>query len=497
MKKIFILFSILLIGVTSCDKTFKDLDVPNYNSPNQDQVYANVEDFPTLLKGAYKTWWNHNIGTNPNFALAPASETMTTGYGSWGSTPYYQVPRETVPNQDGDPVLFPTCGGWFGYYQAIPTVNNILKKVEIEGEKVEVGEDDYTQSVRAHAYFLQGVLYGHLALLYDKAFLLTEETNINEFDYEFTSYQDMMDFAIGRIDKAIEICENNEFDDPIDMIPGHTFNDVSLGKFINSSAARLLAYNARTADETQQVDWQKVLTYTENGIDQDFNVQMEPGWKGKAISRDEYSYLDVTLWGWTRVHQRIIHMMAPDDPAAEYPWPYGESALGEVQNSPDQRFDEYFSYNESIPWVSAASSKGYHILSHYSHSRFMESFNWGTGQYLFFSKAENDLLQAEALIRSGGSRGQAATLVNNTRVQKGGLTPASGADSDLMEKLYYERFVEALMTYPLVPYFDRRRTDVEGMNLRPGTVRHLPVPQHELVLHGYEIYTFGGEGNEM
>ena len=93
MKRIYILFTILLIGITSCDETFKDLDVPNYNNPNQDQVYSNVKDFPSLLKGAYQSWWNHHIGPNPNFALVPASESMTSGYGSWGSTPYYQVPQ--------------------------------------------------------------------------------------------------------------------------------------------------------------------------------------------------------------------------------------------------------------------------------------------------------------------------------------------------------------------------------------------------------------------
>jgi hypothetical protein len=124
-------------------------------------------------------------------------------------------------------------------------------------------------------------------------------------------------------------------------------------------------------------------------------------------------------------------------------------------------------------------------------------YDFGTGEYLFFSKVENDLLKAEAMIRSGGSESQAANLINNTRVQKGGLDPASSGDADLMRKLYYERFVETLMTYPLVPYYDRRRTTVEDMQLRPGTVRHLPVPYQELVLHDYDIYTFGGEGNEM
>ncbi|HDJ33238.1 MAG TPA: hypothetical protein ENF21_03960 [Bacteroidetes bacterium] len=493
LKYIFIL--IIAIGLTHCD-SFEDLEVPNYNNPDLDQVYSNVEDYPSLLSGAYSTWWNHCIGTNPNFALAPASETMNTGYGSWGATPYYRIPREPVPNQDGDRVLYPTCGGWFGYYQAIPTVNNILNKLVNDGLTVVIGEEDHTTSTLAHAYFLQGILYGHLALLYDKGFLVTENTDISSFDFEFTGYSSMMDFAISRIEQAIQICESNTFTDPIEMMPGNTFTNESLGRLANSYAARLLAYNARTASETQAADWGKILAFAQKGITTDFMVTSQPGWKGLAIERDPYSYLDVTLWGWTRIHQRLLNMMAPDDPNAVYPWPYGVSTLGEI-NSPDTRFDEYFTYNASIPWAKYATSKGYHIMSHYTFNRFSDLYDWGVGSVPFFLTTENDLLIAEALIRTNGDKGMAAGLINKTRVTSGNLPAADASDTNLMEELYYERFVELLMTYPLSGYFDRRRTDVEGMGLYEGTVRHLPVPYHELVIHSYDIYTFGGAGNEM
>lgn len=499
MKKYKLIFTVLFfsISIISCNE-FSDLDVPNYNSPNIEQVYSNVEDFPKLLSGAYSSWWNHSVGASPNFALCPSSETMGTGYGSWGASPYYNIPREPVPNTDADPVLLPPAGGWFGFYQAIPTVNNVLKAIEENDLKVIIDNEDYTNSVMAHAYLLQGLLYGHVALLYDKAYLLDESIDVNEYDFKFTDYHGIMEFAIERIEKAIAICENNDFTDPIEMLPEVLFDNQTLAQFAHSYAARLLVGNARNAEETAQVEWTEVLNHAENGLENDWKVRVEDGWTGMVINRDPWGYYALSTWGWIRVHQRIINMMAPQDENAAYPWPFGESKLGEV-TSPDERFDQYFTYDESIPWAGSANSKGYHILTHYKFSRFDDLFNFGVGYINFFTKAENDLLIAEALIRTGQNLTEAADLINQTREGKGNLTPVSASmnQEELIESLYYERFVETLMTYPLLGFYDRRRTDVPSMQLYPGNVRHLPVPYHELVLHGESVYTFGGEGNEL
>lgn len=491
-----IFFLLLFLG---CDKFDFDMDIPNYNSPNLDQVYEDTEEYPNLLRGAYNAWWNHSVGASPQFALLPAAEYMGTGYGSWGAGPFYNIPREPIPNTDGDIVLFPQSAGWFGFYQAIPTVNNIIQRLELEGMKVEIGGEDHTNSTLANAYLLQGILYGHIAMLYDKAFLLTEETDPVEFGFDFTDYNSLMDFAISRVEKAIEICNTNSFSDPIRMLPDVQFDNESLARFANSMAARMLAFSARTGQETANLDWNKIRQFAQNGITNDFLVGVEDNWRGMVISRDPWGYHQlVMLWGWIRVNHRILNMMAPDCPNAAYPWPHGEPALGEI-TSPDARFDEYFTFNEGIPWTGAIATRGYQVMTHYGFRRFVELYNNGIGFINFFTKAENDLLLAEALIRTGGSTDDAATLINNTRVEKGELDPASAGDAtaDLLEKLYYERFVETMMTYPLTGYFDRRRTDVPDMGLREGTVRHLPVPYQELSVHEYSIYTFGGAGNEM
>jgi len=484
--------------VTSCGQ-FEDLDVPNYNDPNRDQVFNNTQDYPSLLSGAYNAWWNHIMGASPQFALMPASETMGSGYGSWGSNPFYAIPRETIPNTQGDPVLFPQASWWYGLYQGIPTVNQIMGKLVNENTKVVIGGEDYTSSMMAHGYLLQGILFGHLAMLYDKAFQMDENTDVQSYEFQFTGYQDLMEFAIGRVETAIAICDTASFTDPVEMMPEVTFNDELLSNFANSMGARMLAYNARTGSDTQNADWAKILSFAENGLEEDFLVGIKDGWRGLVIERDPWGYHQLVLnWGWVRVHQRLINMLAPDDPNAAFPWPFGVSSLGEVE-SPDQRFDDYFQFNESIPWAGAASSKGYHIMTHYSLKRWRDIYDQGVGYVPFYTKTENDLYFAEANLRINQNKEEAVSIINNTRVDLGGLELASLSESteELMEKVYYERFLETLMTFPLGSYFDRRRTDVDGFGLYEGTVRHLPVPAQELNLHDFTIYTYGGPENEM
>jgi hypothetical protein len=117
----------------------------------------------------------------------------------------------------------------------------------------------------------------------------------------------------------------------------------------------------------------------------------------------------------------------------------------------------------------------------------------GFGPAPVISRHVNDLVWAEAeLRRSGGSLATAANLINNTRVDRGGLAPATAAEGQaaLLAKLVYEQEVELLGLGPL-PFYQRRR--VAG-GLLAGTPREMPVPAKELGVKGEAFYTFGGTG---
>jgi hypothetical protein len=114
-----------------------------------------------------------------------------------------------------------------------------------------------------------------------------------------------------------------------------------------------------------------------------------------------------------------------------------------------------------------------------------------TGQDPFYTTQMNDLLWAEGLIRSGGSGAQAAGLINNSRVTRGGLAALTGAETvpELLTALLYEQEIEFMGQGP-TPFFNRRRVD--GLLL--DTPRHMPVPAKEMDVLQRAIYSFGGPG---
>lgn len=485
-----ILFILVIAGLlTGCKK---DLDVLNENAPDSEGVLAATSTYPSLLSGAYNGFWNTAVAASPTFSLTNA-EVITSGYSSWSSYDYYKIPRVAVPNDlVDDVVLSPPAAAWYGFYATVPTVNKIIKALTTDGKKVVIGSTDHTNTVLAHAYILQGLLYGHLSLFYDRAFLVDETTDFDTYVFELKPYTEVQAFALERIDKGIALCATT-FTDPIEMLPGVTFTNESLKAFASSMAARILSASARTPQQAAALDWDKIYQYADNGIEADWGIQWKDGWKGKVISRDLMSHLELMAWDWIRVHQRVINMMAPTDPHAQYPWPEGVAELGEV-HSPDARLNTYFRWmGRMTGWN--PNTRGYNVLSEYKYVRYEDEANAGIGFFPHFLKAENDLIKAEAAIRTGKPANEIATLINNSRVAKGHLPAVTGSEGTetLLSAVFYERYLESDLVYPHLGYFDRRRRG----ELRPGTLYHFPVPANELILHQMPFYTFGGVGNEM
>ena len=152
-----------------------------------------------------------------------------------------------------------------------------------------------------------------------------------------------------------------------------------------------------------------------------------------------------------------------------------------------------YRYNPSIPYSVA---RGIYFFSYWSYNRYHyfgeDSPNAGLGPMPVFLKAENDLIRAEALVRTNGDFNLAATLINNTRVTRGGLPPVTGAltADQLLSYIRYERLVELYTTHLAVGWGDARRNET----LQAGSFRSLPVPASELGTLNLPIYTFGGVG---
>ncbi len=496
IKKYYIVLISFLFLSSSCTDVFESIEIENKNQPETSDI---SDQYFAQLKNGYGAWYNASIAASPGIGFAN-SEITTAGTPGWGSGTMWYRPRQALFNgQAPDPVIIINFGAWYNYYSGIPLVTNILKSLKDPEFKVIVNNVDYTKRVEAHAYILQALLYGNIALLYDKAYLFTEDSgNAIDFDYQanIKNYNELIEFSLARIDKAVEIL-NSDIDeaDPEAVMPEVLFDKNELIKFANSMAARLLACSPRTPQEANSINWLKVKNYALNGITSDFKVGYEEGWRGKVISRDDGSNV---FWlydaGWVRVNQRVVNMMAPEDPAAEFPWPEGTVSLGPVTSSPDSRFSQYFTYDNIDNWFAKGRhvrpGYGWFIYTEYKYTRYQDVVRSGQGLVDHFLLVENDTYLAEAKLRLGESG--VASIINKSRVGIGGLPAATDSDPDLMDKIFYERYVESDFVWPNLGFYDKRRLG----ELLPGTAYHFPIPADELLQHGQAVYTFGGIGNE-
>ncbi|MCE5174918.1 MAG: hypothetical protein ABFC90_01015 [Bacteroidales bacterium] len=507
MKKIFLLILVgLTLTFTSCD-VFESMDVPNENQPNIKDL-ATPAEFYSMLRNGYNTWYNGSIAASPTMAFACA-ELFQSGTNSWGSGMMWFQPRRSLFNDDApDPVIIINFGAWYNYYTSVGITVKMSKMFADPNFKIMMNGVDYTNRAKAHTYIIQALLYGNIALLYDKAYLFTEESTL-PFDYvaNTKTNKEVMAYAISKLDQAIDIIEKDDIDtDPGSVIAGVDFDKTTLLQFANSMAARFLACNARTKAENAQIEWGKVKTYAEKGLQSDFKVAYENGWKGKVMTRDEgMNYFVLYNYNWLRASQWLIHKMAPNDPNAVFPIPVvaGSDSFKdwpEISNCPDKRLEKYFRFDSMRNWFGAdrTTRPGYgtYILCQYRYWRYYDVIEQDQGYLDHFLKMENDTYLAEALIRTNGDKAKIAELINNTRVDIGELPPSSAAESydALEEKMFYERYVECDLVWPQLGFFDRRRNNDQMME---GTPRHFPIPAPELKMNGQSIYTFGGVGKEM
>lgn len=508
MKKIilFVLTILTLLSVSSCD-IFESMDVPNENQPDINSL-AKPEEFYSLLRNGYNTWYNSSIAASPCMAFACA-ELFQTGTNSWGSGMVWFRPRPALFNDDApDPVIIINFGAWYNYYSSVGITVRMSKMFDDPNFKISLNGTDYTNRAKAHTYIIQALLYGNIALLYDKAYLFTEESEL-PFDYvaNTKNYKEVMDYAVSKLDQAIDIIQKDEInEDPASVVAGVNFDKNLLLQFANSMAARFLASNARTQAENTQVDWNKVKNYSEKGLTEDFSVAYDQGWRGKVMTRDEgMNYFVLYNYNWQRASQWLMKKMAPNDPHAVNPIPVVQGSDSfkdwpEIINSPDQRLKKYFKFDSMRNWFGAdrttRAGYGTFILCQYRYWRYYDVVNNEQGAIDHFLKVENDTYLAESLIRTRGDKVKITELINNSRVNIGGLPPAEASESyeNLEEKMFYERYVECDLVWPQLGFFDRRRNNDQMIE---GTVRHFPIPAPELKMHNQPIYTFGGVGHEM
>jgi hypothetical protein len=504
-----------------------DLNVTNPNAPDVARALASPSDVRQLIGSSYNNvylaqqgCYGGSCSPNPGIALEVMGDVFTMAFGNFGARFNGQEPRLAYNNSSAAADGTVASDPYDAIYGALGAANDGLKAIK-RGVAVKAGSSapDETPQFQAMAWLVQGIALGFESQIFDKGFVVTEDT---EGTATLVDYKAVRDAALASYSKAITAATGKSWSIPTEFTPGMNLSAANFVKMANTLAARTIAYNSRNSGENKAADWAKVLAYASNGISSGtgtFDLQIT-GDGGNLWYDLTKGYGDLADGSWVRVDQRIIQEADPSQPVE-----YTSVNAPPFPNIPDLRFSRGaqnssgnieqsgadFWFEQAIPY---AVARGVYFFSQWSHARYIDHSYYVDNPFQttvpYVLRAENDLLWAEALVRTGGSKTTAAALINKTRVGRGGLPAVSAASSnnDLLGAIYYEYDVELWDSGAGVGYFNRRRIDTDitynglpigniwaakgGSNLQKGTPRHLPLPAKELETLGMAVYTYGG-----
>jgi hypothetical protein len=514
------LLAMATLATASCD-----LDIQNPNAPDAQRAFVDPAGLQQLLGGSFRTW----VSIRGGFFGAMPMTTMADNYtASWNNAAirYYSSVGSDCPSRCGwnNSATAPEAAGgptveeqWYGYYTVLSAANDVLKAIEaglcFDGNCAT--DNTLTSRNKAVAKMVQGMAMAGIALVYDKGFVVDETTDLTTL--AFSTRQEVRDAALQKFEEAWTEAGLKTWSTPPEWMgvgAGRSYTNQEIRRVIRTMQAELIALWPRNGAENTQAAWGQVATYASQGISSGspFNWEFFIDVSGRECGLD-----CVKTWGNSigtmRVDTRVAAMITTNH---QDPWP-APSGNPCPTVSPDRRVgdgswgpaDNFNGYATKAATAQAGTdfacsgvvifppARGQYHQSNLAHVRYQHLAYRGenlpgfdaTGQDPFYTRQMNDLLWAEGLLRSGGSRATAAQLINNSRVGRGGLPALTGNETDaqLLQALQYEQEIEFMGQGP-TPFFNRRRID--GLIL--GTPRHMPVPAKELDVLLQEIYTFGG-----
>lgn len=487
----------VLFAVTGC----QDLDVENPNAPDRSRALATPGDVASLIGGAYRNIWY----VQQHWAPGPAQSTMaddhSASWGNFGMKFLSSEPRVAINNNPAWSYAYVIEEPWYFPYGSIVAASDGLRALE---------DVDLENGARARAFarWMQGMGHAYLALNYDRAFVVDETTDLTG-EQELKPYNEVMQAALGYMNEALQIANNNSFQLPNGWINGRPLSSDRMSRLIHSYMARFMASVPRSPDEASQVDWASVANHVDQGIQQDFTVGGSVWFSGHWWSPFKHYGGQFPIWG--RTDLEFIGRGDTDGDWQAWMNTPVESRQPFLLNTPDKRITKGIDQPKTsgsqytyYPTIAFVPGRGTYHFSNYNLNEYPHPSTGYDPEEM--TTVEMDLLKAEAMLRQG-NRQAAVDLINKTRTANGKLpavTTEGVPQSDtcvpqtmdgcgsLWDALKWEKQIETHLLSSGIPYWDDRRWG----DLESGTAVHFPIPGSELQVLQKEIYTFGGSGGE-
>ncbi|MBV9774723.1 MAG: hypothetical protein JO040_12275 [Gemmatimonadetes bacterium] len=504
----------------------QDLEVTNPNQPDVQRILLDPSDVQALVASAWRPYWDNNQGntSGTGIVISAMADEFTATSANFGVLDLSSEPRAIFNNDPAYANRFVNQGPWYDWYGGISNANAGLRYVNA-GNHVDIGGVDQTARTRAFAKFAQGLLHATISLYYDRAYIVSEGTDLNDpkvlAALQLKPYTEVRDSALAMLREAATLSSQNTFTLPATWINGLALTNTDLARLANTYAARLMVYSARSSAERKAVNWAAVAQLVDAGITADHAPVGEVNVLSSAYK--QYSQFSTNTPAaqrqcnaGTTIHYRADYkLIGPADTTGQYQqWlakPVDQRTRFTL-HTPDRRIEgagtppadgpvngSYFRYCTTD--INFTPSRGTYHFSAYQWFRLGGRYRDGALPLIF--KTEMDLLKAEALLETGNAAG-AAALINLSRQAQGKLPAvtaagvpesrscvpktATGACGSLRDALMYEKGIEVAGSDPYVRWFDGR-----GWGLLPkGTLLHFPIPGREFAAAGIESYTLGG-----
>lgn len=492
MKKL-IINGILTLLVFSVAISCADLNIPDQNNPDAKRALGSATDLRSVADGLYRRWYDQaHLYNGVKMALSTTADASTCSWGNQGMRWGGNEPRQAWSNASNYSYESVTSSFFSNMYSINSSAADVLGGLR---DGIQFGDNGSDNAVvKAEAKLAQGLTWGYIALVFDQGYTIDENSSDKDIaNPKLVAYDVVADSAISKLEDAAKIAANNSFT----LAPGiistdMTITNVEFEQIVHSYIARFLAYMPRNANQNGQVDWAKVQTNAEEGIDFDLKIKADgkAPWESSQWFDEALVYL--TYPGWARMDMYVINMMDP----AEYPQMFTANGNQDDYPAPDsskvkdQRLLTDVTYKPSVPFK---PERGYYHFSNFRYTRYASYLGgWDIGLPEFL-KAENDMILAEAYAQQGMYT-QAANIINNgTRVNRGGMSQIAPTKSEVMDAIHHERMVELFDSGLAPQFFEMRKNDL----LQKGSILHFPLPAKTLETLGRSkpFYTFGGVSN--
>ncbi|MGQ0703543.1 MAG: hypothetical protein ACT4PM_10470 [Gemmatimonadales bacterium] len=462
------------VGLGACE-----LVVINPNNPSQVQVKGTPSDLDNFLGSLYRRWHSGLYGVTGNvwgMMNIMSFENYSTLANNCQNRSYPVPDASPADNQIGN-----ACGGEQGliYNRHSETGRGAADVLRRMNEGLSFGSPGQDARNRAFAEFIRGLSLGYLSLVYDSSAVIKPDDPLTPagtaepgelakytavFEEAMVAFQNALDAASDPAATGpggFALPSNWMFTNQPSSVTATEFIKIlrsyrariraSLARYPNAAACAAGGSNNVCADEitADDVDWAAVAADAQNGITSDLRIttstvtgpnmswvaqwlsyttwhQMTPFISGMADTTGAYA-----AWLALPIASRgvgsVFFMQTPDQR-----WPKGADRAAQradldlsACSNPNQVCKRFFVNRATADPVTNTWG-----VSQYDFGRFISwrtSGTAGTGQdgpFPFFTKAELDLLQAEALFRQQ-NYAAVLPLVNRTRTACGpGGVPA-------------------------------------------------------------------------